>query len=149
VNWGQRMGYPLVLLWLLGPVAMASDAAKVSWHTDVPTAWKVTQEQGRPLLVFVTRGDCYYCSQMKDRTYNNVAVAMAINQSFVPLVLDGAGQSALLKELKVTSYPSTFVISPQAVIMGRIDGYVAPEVLATRLLGMRPQVPVASVAKDP
>ncbi|MBI3836818.1 MAG: thioredoxin family protein [Planctomycetia bacterium] len=138
-----------VVLLVMGPLARASDVAKVNWHTNVQEAWKTTQQQGRPLLVFVTRDDCFYCSQMKDRTYSNLAVALAINQSFVPLVLDGGGQSALVKELKVTSYPSTFVISPQAVIVGRIDGYVTPEVLTTRLLALRPQVPVACAAKDP
>jgi hypothetical protein len=149
VNRGQRIGYLWVILVVLGPVVVANDVAKVSWHTDVQTAWKATQQQGRPLLVFVTRGDCRYCSQMKDRTYGNLAVAWAINQSFVPLVLDGGGQTALLKELKVTSYPSTFVISPQAVIVARIDGYVTPEVLTTRLLSLRSPVPVASVSKNP
>jgi thioredoxin-related protein len=148
VNWRQSRGYLAVVLVMLGPAAVASDVAKVSWHTDVQTAWKATQKQGRPLLVFVTRADCYYCSQMKDRTYANLAVAGAINQSFVPLVLDGGGQTALLKELNVTSYPSTFVISPQAVIVARIDGYVAPDVFATRLLSLRSPVPVASVSKD-
>ncbi len=149
MNRGQRMGYLSVILWVLSPVAAASDVAQVSWHTDVQKAWHATQQQGRPLLVFVTRDNCFYCSQMKDSTYTNLAVAGAINRSFVPLVLDGGGQSPLLKELKVTSYPSTFVISPQAVIVARIDGYVTPEVLTTRLLGLRPQVPVATVAKDP
>jgi thioredoxin-related protein len=148
MNWGQSVWLLGVVGFLLGPAAAASDVARVSWHTDVQHAWNATQQQGRPLLVFVTRDNCYYCSQMKDRTYNNLAVAGAINQSFVPLVIDGGGQSPLLKDLNVTAYPSTFVISPQAVIVERIDGYVPPEVLRTRLLNLR-QTPVASVVKDP
>jgi len=104
-------------LWLaLVAPAAAADATKVAWHSNVESAWKITQENGRPLLVFVTRESCLYCVQMKEGTYNDVAVAGAINQSFVPLVIDGGAKSQLLRDLRVSAYPSTFVISPQAVI---------------------------------
>jgi thioredoxin-related protein len=149
MNWMQSVWLLSVVGLVMGPVAAASEVVKVSWHTDVQHAWHATQQQGRPMLVFVTRDNCFYCNQMKDRTYSNLAVAVAINQSFVPLVLDGGGQSPLLKELNVTAFPSTFVISPQAVIVERIDGYVTPEVLATKLQNLRPQTPVARVVKSP
>jgi thioredoxin-related protein len=137
-------------LWLaLMAPAIAADATKVAWHSDVESAWKITQEHGRPLLVFVTRESCLYCVQMKEGTYNDVAVAGAVNRSFVPLVIDGGGKSQLLRDLRVSAYPSTFVISPQAVILDRIDGYVPPEKLANRLNSLRPYVPVAKVVKDP
>ncbi len=133
---------------LIAP-AIAADATKVAWHDNVESAWKITQEHGRPLLVFVTRESCFYCVQMKERTYNDIAVAGAVNQSFVPLVIDGGGKSQLLKDLRVSAYPSTFVISPQAVILDRIDGYLPPEKLASRLNSLRPHLPVAKVVKDP
>lgn len=140
----------LAWLWLaLVAPAIAADAAKVAWHRDVESAWKITQEHGRPLLVFVTRESCLYCVQMKEGTYNDVAVAGAVNRSFVPLVIDGSGKSQLLRDLRVSAYPSTFVISPQAVILDRIDGYLPPEKLASRLNSLRPHVPVAKVVKDP
>jgi thioredoxin-related protein len=128
---------------------VAGEQAKLNWHTDVQSAWRESQQLGRPLLVFVTRQSCLYCVQMKERTYGDVNVALAIKRSFVPLVLDGGGGSQLLKDLRVTAFPSTFVISPQAVIIDRIDGYVAAETLTGRLNRLRPAVPVANVAKDP
>ncbi len=127
--------------------AAASDTAKVAWHTKVQDAWQATQQGRRPLLVFVTREDCFYCAQMNKLTYGNSAVAGAINQSFVALVIDGAGDSALLRDLKVTAFPTTFVISPQAVIVDRIEGYVRPEVLASRLGSVRSEAQVAKVAQ--
>lgn len=129
--------------------ASAGEPVNLTWHNDVQIAWKETQQLGRPLLVFVTRERCLYCVQMKERTYTDAAVASAIWRSFVPLVLDGGGGSQLLKDLRVTAYPSTFVISPQAVILARFDGYVAAETLAGQLNSLRPAVPVANVAKDP
>ena len=140
----------IVWMWLaVAPVALADETTKVAWHRDVANAWKATRQHGRPLLVFVTREDCFYCTQMNRRTYSNLTVAGAIHQSFVPLVLDGGTPCPLLEDLHVTAYPCTFVISAQAVILDRIEGFVAPEVLANRLNALRPQVPVAKVAKEP
>ena len=114
--------------------AVASDTAKVAWHTKVQDAWQ-DQQGRRPLLVFVTREDCFYCVQMNKLTYGNSAVAGAINQSFVALVIDVATPPCCA--MKVTAFPTTFVISPQAVIVDRIEGFVRPEVLASRLGSVR------------
>lgn len=125
--------------------AEMAEPAKVTWHTTVESAWHLTRQQGRPLLVFVTRDDCAYCVKMKDRTFSHATVAEAINRGYIPLVLDGGVPTPLLRELKVSMYPATFVISPQAVILARIDGFVPPEALASRLQMARPGVGVAGV----
>ena len=127
----------------------AAAAPGVTWHDDLDEAWRTTQRDGRPLLVFVTRDDCYYCTQMKDRTYSSPAVAASVTGAFVPLLLDGANKSALLRELNVRAYPATFVISPQAVVLDRIDGYVTPEVLAARLEAVRPRPPSGKFVSGP
>jgi thioredoxin-related protein len=100
-------------------------------------------------LVFVTRDHCHYCDKMKDGTYASPLVTQSVKASFVPLLIDGRGQSPLLRELNVKGYPSTFVISPQAVVLDRIDGYVTPEVLAARLEAVRPRPPSDEVAGVP
>jgi hypothetical protein len=145
----RRVAGATWILFVLVQGVVAGDTAKVTWHNDVQRAWKETQQYGRPLLVFVTRESCFYCDRMKEQTLCDRAVAGAINASFVPLVLHGDGNAPLLRDLRVTAYPSTFVISPRAVILDRIDGYVAPEVLTSRLNSLRPTGSVANVAKDP
>src|SRR5215813_5037607 len=95
---GRRYaGGMLLLSLLLKGAATANEVPKVVWHRDAQTASKATRERGRPLLVFVTKDDCYYCTQMKDRTSTDATVAGTINRSFVPLVLDGSSNSPLLK----------------------------------------------------
>ncbi len=96
-------------------------------------AWKATQEQGRPLLVFVTAKQCAYCVKMKQATFADPNVAATINGSFVPLVIDGGGNSPLLKELGVTAFPATFVISGNAEVLDRVNGFVTADVLVKRL----------------
>ena len=128
----------LVLALLAGtlPLAAAEQAA-VAWQHDVNRAWQSTQQQGRPLLVFVTTSHCLYCTKMKQGTYANAAVAATINRSFVPLVLDGEAPCPLLKDLAVKAYPATFIISPSAVILDRVDGYVAPDKMMSRLAAVQ------------
>lgn len=143
---------------LSGQAATASETARplaspgareVAWQKDIAQAWQSSQQNGRLLLVFVTRDQCYYCTKMKDGTYASPLVMQSVASAYVPLMLDGAEQSPLLKELNVKGYPSTFVISPQAVVLDRIDGYVTPEVLATRLKALRPRPPSGKLASDP
>lgn len=124
-------------------------AVEVAWHQDIASAWQATQQNGRPLLVFVTRDQCFYCDKMKAGTLVSPLVVASLKAAFVPLVLDGRQSSPLLKELNVKGYPSTFVISPQAVVLDRIDGYVTPEVLANRLKAIRPRPPSEKLASDP
>jgi hypothetical protein len=120
----------------------------VAWRESVDDAWKESQQAGRPMLVFVTRERCFYCDKMKQSTYVAQPVVASLNADFVPLLLDGGRDSPLLRDLRVSAFPSTFVISPQAVILDRIDGYVSPETLATRLAALRARPPSAKLVSD-
>lgn len=103
------------------------------WHTDVATAWRTAQTERRPLLVFVTRDNCLFCVKMKRGTLVDPRVAAAIQAGYVPLLVDATQPSPLTKELAVSAFPTTFVISTEAIVLDRIDGYMAPETLSTRL----------------
>jgi len=149
VNEIRKVGWLALLVIAVAQAAQGAETGPVAWSSDLNAAWQAAQQQGRPLLVFVTRADCYYCTQMKDRTWNHAAVTRTIQQSYIPFVLDGGQASPLLKELNVKAYPSTFIISPQAVILDRMDGFVAPEALAQRLQSLRNPVSMVKMVKDP
>ena len=117
-------------------VAIARD---VAWFTEVEPAWQAAQREGRPLLVYVTHDECVYCRKMEKQTYLDPTVTTAIRAAFVPLSLNGAKGSPLVKDLAVKSYPTTFIISTQAVVLDRIDGFVPPEQLTRRLAGAIPR----------
>ena len=137
----RSYGWRLTLLIVpLTCVRSAVAADSVGWQTDVNQAWKMTQQQDRPLLVFVTSEDCAYCVKMKNSTYADSFVRAQIAACFVPLELNGRDASPLVKDLHVESYPTTFIISPRAVILDRISGYVPPEALAKRLDAFRPRL---------
>jgi protein disulfide-isomerase len=128
-------------------LAAAADAAKITWHADVNQAWQTAQQQNRPLLVFVTADNCLYCTKMKQSTLVDPAIAANVNRSCVALVLDAKDNSPLLKELAVKSYPMTFLISPQAVVLARIEGYVPAQALRTKLAQVNQRPTAVAVAK--
>ncbi len=123
----------LVAAFALGGSSQAAESMPSGWHTDVDAAWRAAQAQGRPLLVFVTREQCVFCVKMKRGTLVDPRVAAAIRNGYVPLVVDATRPSPLSQELAVKAFPTTFVISPQAVVLDRIDGYLAPEPFNARL----------------
>jgi protein disulfide-isomerase len=130
--------------------AQAAEPELKGWHTDADTAWRSAQAQGRPLLIFVTRENCLYCVKMKRRTLVDQRVARAIEDGYVPLVLDATQPSPLSKELAVAAFPTTFVISPQAIVLDRIDGYLTADAFTARLGGANSwQAQTARVAQSP
>jgi Thioredoxin-like len=139
----SRSAYTARLLLSIAALSLAQESlsagepATVSWHHDVKSAWQSTQQQGRPLVVFVTTNHCMYCTKMKNATWSNATVAATINRSFVPLVLDGEAPSPLLGDLAVKAFPATFIISRDAVILDRMDGFVAPDKLMARLAAIQ------------
>lgn len=114
----------------------------MTWHTDVALAWSAASQQSRPMLVFVTCPNCRFCDKMKQGTFARPDMAEVINRAFVPLAVDGGSDAPLVKELNVKYYPATFIISPKAVILARIDGYVSPEQFAAKLVTL--QMPSAA-----
>ena len=132
MNWIVRA--VMALSTLMGSqVVHAADPPQVRWLSDVAEAWQMSQSHGRPLLVFVTQTGCLPCAKMKVNTFADPKVAARISQQFVALVIHADQPSALLKDLAVKAYPTTFVISPEAVILERIDGFMPPEKLAAKL----------------
>jgi protein disulfide-isomerase len=144
----MRRQHALLPLILVLGAASAGGAEKhkpvdVNWHTDVAHAWQQTQQKRRPLLIFVTHQNCIFCTKMKKGTLRDGKIAAKIDGNFVPLVIDGADDCPLLKELNVKAYPATFVVSPEAVILDRIDGYVTADILAKRLAQQKPSSQLA------
>jgi len=132
---------------LVQPTTYAAEKGRLAWHTDVNEAWKITKKEGRPLLVFVTHDHCVHCVKMKNGTFAEQKVAAAVMKSYVPLAVDGAGKTPLVKDLAVSAYPTTFLISPDAVVLGRIEGYVPPDVLMARLAALKNVRPPGKIAQ--
>jgi uncharacterized protein YyaL (SSP411 family) len=108
-------------------------AGEVGWQSDVNVAWKQAREQDRPLLVFITTSNCRYCTMMQNVSFADPEVAEVLQRGFIPAAVDAKDVAWLVRDQKVSSYPTTLVISPGAEVVERIKGYLKPEELKPRL----------------
>lgn len=129
----RQVALGLMLLLSSAAVSKTATAAKVDWLSDVDQGWQATQTTDRPMLLFVTKSSCKYCIKMKRNTYADADVASQINEAFVPVMIDSDVANRVLKNIKIHAYPTTLLISPEAVLLDKIKGYVSPQKLARRL----------------
>ncbi len=125
----------LSLCLLFSLVALPAFGEEIAWLHDVDQAWAESVKAGRPLLLYITRPKCKYCTQMKSVTFADAEVSAQINAHFVPLAIDPKTDAALIKELKITSFPTTLIISSDEVMLEQIKGYLPPQEFRRRLSG--------------
>ena len=125
-----------------------AEPSQIVWMADVTKAWEISQQWKQPLLLFISSENCLYCDKMKEETYGDVKVAADINESFVAASIMGKDWQVLVKKLSVKHYPATVIISPHNKVLDRIEGFVAPTELRTRLATAQ-QLYVAARDKPP
>ena len=128
----HSIGALAILLHLAG-LAAAAEKVTVPWQDNLNQAWETTQTSRRPLLVFFKTRDCVYCIEMMRHTYGDSGVASDIRHAFVPVSIDADRGAALAQKFGVRVYPTTVIVSPEAKILDRINGYMAPQEFKQRL----------------
>lgn len=97
--------------------------AEVRWSTDIEGSLKAANAQQRLVLMKFTATWCGPCKRMEKETFGDPAVANLVNQSFVPVLVDGDKHKDLVKHLQVVGFPSILVVSPEMIILHREKGY--------------------------
>lgn len=114
-------------------VSNLSAAEAIRWNADINAAARQAASEQRPMLIFVSSQHCPYCTKMKRDTYRNAAVANDVNTAFIPVAVDADRSGRLVRQLRVSAYPTTLVVSPDAHVVDRIEGYVRPRQFRHRL----------------
>jgi thioredoxin-related protein len=127
----ERLILAAVVL-LVGNSVGAGEEA-IAWQSDYQQALQTAGEQGRPMLVYVSRAGCKYCVLMKKRTFSKSDVARQINSDYVPVAIDARESRELVQKLKVRAYPTTLVIAGDEKTVLRIKGYVSADQFRKRL----------------
>lgn len=112
-------------------------AEEVKWITNVNEAWTETQQKQRPLLVFFTTAQCRYCKQMLAQTFANDQVAAELNAHFVTVIVDANAEVQLARQLNVSVYPTTVIISSQAAVLHRLQGFANTKQLQDKLTDVK------------
>jgi thioredoxin-like negative regulator of GroEL len=107
-----------------GPRDAAAQAVPdIAWRADYVAARKEAQEKGLPLVLDFGTKNCFWCKKLEDTTFRDPRVAAALNERFVPLKVDAEREVTLAQTLRIASYPTVVLASPDGRILGTMEGY--------------------------
>lgn len=135
------------LLFFMGvstSAAWGANPESIDWITEYSEARRAGIDQDRPVLLFVTTDGCMHCERMIDGAFKDSRVIGSLNNGFVPAQIKLSSNDELAKQLKVTLYPTTIIISTQGKILDYARGYLSTNDLKQRLSAVS-TIHVASV----
>ncbi|WP_437187768.1 thioredoxin family protein [Planctomicrobium sp. SH668] len=106
-----------------GKSTAAAPTPPLKWHKDLKSAHQAAVAGNKPILVVFGAEWCGYCKKLDKETLNAPELKKYIAAEYVPLYLDLDKEQKIGEILEVESLPSTVVLSADAEILGRIEGF--------------------------
>lgn len=123
----------LLVTGLCTSVGWGTTPESIQWITEYSAARRAGIDQGRPVMLFLTTDGCTHCERMIGGAFTDTGVIGSLNKDFVSAQLKLDTEDELAKQLKVTLYPTTIIISTQGKILDYARGYLSPGELNQRL----------------
>ena len=105
----------------------AETPAAILWYTDLDKAREASKSENRHILLYVTSENCLHCRRMDHDTFANRDVVTEVEETFVPAIVNASAHPAWVSKLKVATYPTTFIITPDWKVVGSLSGYESPD----------------------
>lgn len=99
----------------------------INWETDLLKARSKAMQTGRPILIVFGAEWCTFCKKMENTTLSEKEMVAAINERFVPVHLDFDKSKPIAQALELKGIPSSIVISTEADVLSRKDGFAKSE----------------------
>ena len=64
-----------------------SQADELKWNTW-NKGYELSQEENKPLVIFIHASWCHQCQRFNDKTYNNEEIIQLINKDYIPVKFD-------------------------------------------------------------
>lgn len=130
---------PLLLLGLLVPTAQPAHHAAVApaeagitfFEGNLNQALAQAEKDQKLVFLDIYAVWCGPCKRLKATTFKDAAVGEYFNKRFVSIAIDGEkGEGpALAQKLKLTAYPTLFVLDAKGNVLRKMVGFRTPEQL--------------------
>src|SRR5579863_518629 len=100
------------------------NAPSVKWIYDLKTAHEQSLATGKPMLIVCGGPWCVYCRKLEKEVLGHPTIARYINKTFFAVHLDSEKDQKAVQILEVKSLPTTVILSPNADLLGSVEGYV-------------------------
>jgi thioredoxin-like negative regulator of GroEL len=121
----------------IGLAEPASTIEGLAWQKDLRTAREVAVRDKKPMMLVFGAEWCGYCKKLESTTLANPQMVKYINSTFVPVHIDVDKDPRVAKILEVESLPCTIILSAEADLLGRIEGFETPSSLYQKLAAAR------------
>jgi thioredoxin-related protein len=136
-----------VLVCGLGVFAADPPPGGIKWQTDLHAAHRLSRQTNKPMLFVFGADWCTWCKKLEKTTLTDRDLVAYINANFIPIHIDADRDPRVVQILEAEGLPCAVVLSPNADLLGRIEGFrdVAAyrSALATAKQGKSEIVPVA------
>jgi len=134
----KRLWIGMLVVSLCGAAAVAAGPKNgLKWQQDIFAGHKESVRTGKPMLLVFGADWCVFCKKLEQTTLAEPEMVKYINQNFVPVHLDADRDKKVASILEVKSLPCTVVLSPDADVLGRIEGFAKAPALYKRLAAAR------------
>lgn len=126
--------------------AILAEAPKngLNWRSDIFVAHQESVRDGKPMLLVFGAEWCVFCKKLEQTTFAEPEMVKFINANFLPVHIDVDKQKKVATILEVKSLPCTVVLSPDADVLGRIEGFEkAPSMYKKLAAAKREQTKIA------
>lgn len=132
----MRVVFGAVLLAVCATSLEAAEPATgpgVAWSSNLKAAHGVAVRDNKPLLLVFGAEWCHFCTKLEQESLAHPTLARYINDTYVPVHLDYDKDERAREILKVERLPCTVLVTKDAEILDRFEGYLPPAELYRKL----------------
>jgi thioredoxin-related protein len=112
---------------------LSQQAPSIQWVYDLKSAQAQSLATGKPMLIVCGGPWCVYCKKLEKEVLGHPVIAKYINKTFIAVHLDSEKDQRAVQILEVKSLPTTVILSPEADLLGSVEGFVKPRDYASVL----------------
>ncbi len=109
----------------------------IAWQKSLKDAHKVAVQQNKPMMLVFGAEWCGFCKKLEKTTLSNPQLAKYINSTFVSVHIDVDDEEKVAKILEVKSLPCTIILSPEADLLGRFEGFLETAPMYQKLVSAK------------
>lgn len=123
----------VIVMFSTAVLTTAARAEEMKWLTSAEKAASEAEKTGKPILIYVSKNNCFYCDKMQQDVWCHPTATRRILRDFIPLKLSLERNPAAVRALKVKGYPTTVLFSSKRSFLGSLPGYKQPTEYLTAL----------------
>ena len=101
------------------------DGLNVSF--DLDQSLKDAKLENKTIMIIFDQSSCVYCDMLKENTLTDSKVQEAINEKYIPALVDINKNPMIASNYNVYGTPTVVFVSGDEEFVYQIDGYLDPE----------------------